>query len=75
MKKAVLKNFAILLESWRPATLLKRDSNTGIFLLILRIFWEHLIWRTSANDWFWFFRTATEHRLDNLLIGYEQLKV
>ena len=44
-KKAVLKNFAILsgkqlcwshflikLQAFRPATLLKRESNTGVFL-------------------------------------------
>ena len=49
--KAVLKNFAISpqktpvlespfkkLQAWRPATLLKRDPNTGIFLWILRNF-------------------------------------
>ena len=51
MKRAVLKNFAIFrgkhlctslflkkLQAWRPATLLKRDSNTGAFLWILRTF-------------------------------------
>ena len=33
---------------WRPATLLKRDSGTGVFLWILRNFSEiHLFWRTS----------------------------
>ena len=49
IKKAVLKNFAILtgkhlcsslfpLKAWRPTTLLKRDSSTGVFLWILRNF-------------------------------------
>ena len=47
-KKAVLKNFAVFigkhfcsslflikLQAFRPATLLKRDSDTDVFLLIL----------------------------------------
>ena len=51
IKKGVLKNFAILtgkhlcwslflikLQAWRSATLLKRDSSTGIFLWILWYF-------------------------------------
>ena len=37
----------------RLATLLKRNSNTDIFLWILRNFQEHLIWKTSANGCFW----------------------
>ena len=50
-KKGALKNFAnftrkypcwslflIKLQAFRPATLLKRDSNTGMFLLTLRNF-------------------------------------
>ena len=54
LKKAVLKNFAlfrgkylswslflIMLQAMRPAPLLKRDSNTGVFLRILRNFSEH----------------------------------
>ena len=35
MKKAVLKNFAVFIGKHLclgPATLLKRDSNTGVFL-------------------------------------------
>ena len=31
-------------ESCRLATLLKRDSNTGVFLWVLRNFWEHVFW-------------------------------
>ena len=54
-KNAVLKNFAIFtgkqlcwilflikLQAFSPASLLKRDSNTGVFLCISRIFQEHL---------------------------------
>ena len=37
-------------SSWRPATLLKRDSKTVDFLWILRNFKEHLFWRTFANS-------------------------
>ena len=36
----------------RPATLLKQGPNTGIFQFILRHFYEHLLWRTSANGHF-----------------------
>ena len=54
-KKAFLKNFAIFikkhfcwtlfltnLQAYKPATLLQRDSNTGVFLLILRNFKKNL---------------------------------
>ena len=34
-------------------TLLKRDSNTGVFPGILLSFQERLFWRTSANGCFW----------------------
>ena len=43
-------------EAFRLATLLKRDSNTDAFLLNLRNLYEHLFWRTSANDSFCTFR-------------------
>ena len=55
MKKTVLKNFAIVtgkhfswslflmkLQAFSPATLLKKDSNTSIFLGILQNFQENL---------------------------------
>ena len=32
VKKSVLKKFANFTGNFRPATLLKRDSNTGVFL-------------------------------------------
>ena len=47
----------------QTATLIKRDSNIGVFLWILRTFYEHLFWRTSAygSSWSdlrkWLFRT------------------
>ena len=52
-KKVVFKNFAIFtgkrlcwslllinLQAWRPETLFKNDSNTGVNLWILRNFWD-----------------------------------
>ena len=40
-------------QLFRFTTLLKRDSNRGLFLLNLSNFWEHLFWGTSANDCFY----------------------
>ena len=52
-KKSVLKNFAIFTgkhQCWSIfLILLKRDSNTGVFLWILQNFQEHLFWGISAN--------------------------
>ena len=57
-KIGVLKNFAnflgkylwwslflIKLQAWRPATLFRRDCNTGVFHWNLRNFQEHLFYR------------------------------
>ena len=65
VKKGVLKNltnftekqmwwslFSIKFQTFSPATLLKIDSDTGVFLWIMRIFWEYLFSRTSVNDYF-----------------------
>ena len=38
----------------RPATLLKRDSNTAVFLWSLRNFQECLFWRKFMNDCFYY---------------------
>ena len=40
-----------LFQAFTSATLLKRDSNTGVFLWILRNFLGYLSWRTSPNGW------------------------
>ena len=48
-----LSNFLIKLQAFKPATLLKRDSNTGVFLLILWNFKEHFFRRTPPDDCFW----------------------
>ena len=45
--------FYITLQACRPPALLKRDSNAGAFLWILRNFKEHLFWSTSPNGCFW----------------------
>ena len=53
LKKGVLENFAKLTEKHlclslffnKPAFLLKRDSATGLFLWILRYFYEHFFYR------------------------------
>ena len=53
--------FLIKLQAGRPATLLKRDSNTGFFLWNLPNFLENLIWRNTffmqntSNGCFWKF--------------------
>ena len=70
MKKAVHKNFAIFtgkhlcwcyflikLQAWKTGSLLKRDSNGGIFLWILRnflntYFEEHLRLLLKGRYWF-----------------------
>ena len=64
MRKAVFKYFAIFagkrlcwslfltkLQALKAATLLKRYSNTGVFLWILRNFKEHLFGKTFTNGW------------------------
>ena len=88
IEKAVLNNFAITtgkhlcwshfliqLQAFRPATLLKSDSNTSFFLWILRKFWEHLFWSTSSNGCFFILKThlnneniQTNQQLENDLI-------
>ena len=49
-----------------PAFLLKRDSNTGLFLWILRNFKEHLFWRTSANRYFCLFQVNSLKHLKKI---------
>ena len=63
---SVLKNFAIFtrkhlclsllnkVAGLRPATLLKRDSNTRIFLQILQHFYEHLFVYNTFGGCFYF---------------------
>ena len=40
------------LQAFRPATLLKRDTNIGVFLLMLQNVLEHPFRRTSENGCF-----------------------
>ena len=82
-KNAALKNFAIYtgkylpwslffikLQACRAAALLKRDSNTSVFLSILRSFQEHLFWRTSANCCFCLLQEMPEELLVLSLIQF-----
>ena len=55
--------FLIKLQIFRPAALLRRDSNTGFFLWNLWNFSEHLFWRTAANGCFY-----PSYGLQNLII-------
>ena len=41
------------LQAFGPASLLKREPSTGVFLRKLRNFAEHLFRRTSTNGCFW----------------------
>ena len=50
MKKAFY--FTLKALSWGPATLWKRDSNTGVYLWSLRNFLEQLLQNTSGGC-FW----------------------
>ena len=71
-KKLFLKFSQHPQQSCRPATLLKAESNTGVFLSTLQNFKEHLFRETCA-------RWAVDSELtllltsDNLLTDYEQL--
>ena len=62
VKKAAVKNFAIFTgkhhwwslfsmkwQAWKPATLLKRDSNTCEYLWILQYFWRTPTLRNSCK--------------------------
>ena len=66
IKIGVIKNFAkftgkhlcwdtflIKLQALRPENLLKRDSNTGVFLRNLQNFYEHLFLQNTSIDCFW----------------------
>ena len=63
--------FFTKLQAFRPATLLKIDSYTSVFLWNLRNSEEHLFWRTSERlllciDYFityWFLQSSTVHVL------------
>ena len=48
-KKPCWVSFSIKLQAFRSVTLLKRDSNTDIFLWISPNFKENLFWATFAN--------------------------
>ena len=72
MKKAILEIFANPQQSCRPATLLKAESNTGVFLSTLQNFKEHLF-RETCTRWTVDSELTLLLSSDNLLTGYEQL--
>ena len=45
--------FLINVQAWRPATLLKIDSNIDFFLWNLQNFYEHLSLQTTSSGCFW----------------------
>ena len=54
--------FLIKLQAFRPATLLKRDSNTGVIMWNLRNFQEHFFYRTPFySDCFCVFWKSKEN--------------
>ena len=52
-KMLVLESLLIKFQAWRSATLLKRDSNTGVFLWNLQYFWEHVFLQNTSGGYFW----------------------
>ena len=63
-----------VLRTWRTSTLLKRDSNTGVFLWILRNFKKQLFHRTpplaaSALNFILYFKLRL-YNLKSLIVVY-----
>ena len=68
-KKCVIRNFAKFTGkhlchslpfntvAGRPPTLLKKDSDAGVFLWILQNFLEHLFLQNISGGWFWHYIT------------------
>ena len=58
-KKCFLKSFAsftgrhLCCSLYNKVLLLKRDTNSGVFLWNLRNFYKHVFWTPSANGCFW----------------------
>ena len=78
LKIGVLKNFAIFtgkylcwslflinIQTWRPATLLKRDANIAVFLWNLRSFYEHSFSQNTSSGCF------SEYLMNSLFIAFE----
>ena len=62
--------FNIKLMTFRPATLLKRDSNTGVFLWNLQNILEHLLSGTSISSCLWIFTSWTRGPTVTFLIHF-----
>ena len=61
--------FSIKLQTWRPATLLRRDSNMEVSLWNLRNFYKHLFYRTPPVAIF-----ETVHAFSSRFITYQNRK-
>ena len=53
--------FLIKLQIFRPATLLKWESNEGALQSILRSFWKCLFWKKFLNNLFWIMSSKIFH--------------
>ena len=65
--------FVLQLQSSSPATTLKSNSSTGVFLWILPNFKEHLFWKTSMNGCFWnLMKKLFDHEILSFWTCYEE---
>ena len=65
--------FLIQLQSSSPATILKSNSSTGVFLWTLQNFKQHLFWKTSANGCFWnLMKVLFDHEILSFWTCYEE---
>ena len=63
--KSLCKSDKCLYKPWRRVTLLKKDSNTGLFLCIFRIFFykNTFLYRAPPDDCFWLIRMLNERAM------------
>ena len=65
--------FVLQLQSSSPATILKSNSSTGVFLWILPNFKEHLFWKTSMIGCFWnLMKVLFDHEILSFWTCYEE---
>ena len=72
--------FFIKSQDWRPAYLLKRVSNTGVFLWTLQNLQDHLFWSTYANKCFCISEIQTTNNViytltENLIFNFRIYKI
>ena len=65
--------FVLQLQSSSPATILKSNSSTCVFLWILPNFKEHLFWKTPMNGCFWnLMKVLFDHEILSFWTCYEE---